>query len=101
MSGEIPAALNSFTECCVGLDFCSPEDEMYGTNVTWIYRQFPLPTSLDTCLIASRNGWDSISPIVPPISVKTTSAFVFLPTLKIKSLISFVICGITCTVSPK
>ena len=35
---------------------------------------------IEICLTASRKGWDSISPIVPPISVITTSAAVFLPT---------------------
>ena len=30
----------------------------------------------DICLIASKKGCDSISPIVPPISVIITSAFV-------------------------
>jgi hypothetical protein len=48
-----------------------------------------------------RNGCDSISPIVPPISVITTSAPVSCAVRYTNSLISFVICGITCTVEPK
>lgn len=39
-----------------------------------MYITFSLPTSLLTWRIASRNGVDSISPTVPPISVITTSA---------------------------
>ena len=42
---------------------------------------FSLPTSRDICRTASIKGWDSISPMVPPISVITTSAFLLLPTL--------------------
>ena len=36
MSGEMPIALSSLTECWVGLVFCSPDEAMYGTSVTWI-----------------------------------------------------------------
>ena len=78
--GFIPKPNNSFTECWVGFDLCSSDPLKYGTKQTWINKLLFLPTSKDTCLIASINGWDSISPIVPPISVITTSAFVFLPT---------------------
>ena len=48
MSGEIPMACSSLTECWVGLDLCSPELLRYGTRVTWINRQFSLPCSRDT-----------------------------------------------------
>ena len=53
--------------------------------------QFSLPASEDTCLMASRKGWLSISPVVPPISVITTSAWDFLPTEYMNFFISSVI----------
>ena len=56
ISGIIPKPCNCLTECCVGLDLCSPELFIYGTNVTCINKQLCLPTSNDTCLIASKNG---------------------------------------------
>ena len=80
MSGEMPICRSSLTECWVGLVFCSPEQAMYGTSVTWTNNLFSRPTSLPICLAASRKGWLSMSPIVPPISVSTISAPVFLPT---------------------
>ena len=33
ISGLIPIDLNSFTECCVGLVFSSPDDERNGKSV--------------------------------------------------------------------
>ena len=42
-----------------------------------------------------------MSPTVPPISVMTTSVSVASATRRIRSLISFVMCGITCTVEPR
>ena len=63
------------------------------------------PTSWRTCRAASRNGSDSMSPTVPPISVITTSGR--LPSAsgsaiaRMRLLISSVMCGITCTVSPR
>ena len=49
---------------------------------------------------ASRNGSDSMSPTVPPISVMTTSMS-GPPIARMRSLISLVMCGMTCTVSPR
>ena len=95
ISGLIPIPCSSFTECWVGFDLCSSEPRRNGTSVTCMKRLFPLPSSSAICLAASRNGWDSISPIVPPISVITTSASVCFPTLYTKFFISLVICGIT------
>lgn len=49
---------------------------------------------------ASRKGWDSMSPTVPPISVMITST----PSpawARMRDLISSVMCGMTCTVSPR
>ena len=81
ISGLMPMERSSFTECWVGLDLCSPELLMYGTRVTWMNRQFPFPTSRETWRMASRKGWLSMSPVVPPISVITTSAEVVFPTV--------------------
>ena len=47
-----------------------------------------LSLSLCNCRIASRNGKDSISPTVPPISHKTKSSF--FKSLKINFFISSV-----------
>src|SRR5690606_12627513 len=52
--------------------------------------------------MASRNGRHSMSPTVPPTSTSTTSrSGFFSATRKMRSLISLVTWGITCTVSPK
>ena len=80
MSGEMPRPRSSLTECWVGLLLGSFEPEMNGTSVTWMNRQLRRPTSAATWRMASRNGCDSMSPVVPPISVMTTSAEVYLPT---------------------
>ena len=49
--------------------------------------------------MVSRNGSDSMSPTVPPISTMHTSA---LPAAwRMQDLISSVMCGITCTVAPR
>ena len=73
MSGWMPIRRSSLTECCVGLVFSSPAWPMYGTSVRWMYMQRRRPTSTGNCRIASRNGSDSMSPTVPPISVITMS----------------------------
>lgn len=78
--GMMPTLCSSLTECCVGFVLCSPLDLMYGTSVTWMNRQFSRPASMLTWRMASRNGVDSMSPVVPPISVITMSASVFFPT---------------------
>jgi CTP synthase len=58
------------------------------------------PISCLSWRTASRNGWDSMSPTVPPISVITTS--MSGPAIRrILDLISFVTCGTTWTVSPR
>ena len=69
--------------------------------VTWMKNTFSRPTSFLICLNASRNGCDSISPTVPPISSITTSAPVSLPTNPMRRLISLVICGMTWMVPPR
>ena len=73
MSGWMPMRRSSLTECCVGLVLSSPAWPMYGTSVRWMNMQRRRPTSTGNWRIASRNGSDSMSPTVPPISVITTS----------------------------
>jgi hypothetical protein len=45
--------------------------------------------------MASRNGSDSMSPTVPPISEMTTSVSLASATRRMRSLISFVMWGMT------
>ena len=75
-SGWIPIESRSLTECCVGLVFSSSEALMYGTRVRCTLIALPRPASWRNCRIASRKGSDSMSPTVPPISTRTTSASV-------------------------
>ena len=92
---------SSLTECCVGFVFSSPAVATNGTHVTCRYSTLPGPTSRRNWRIASRNGCDSMSPTVPPISEMTTSVPVASATARTRALISFVMCGITCTVEPR
>ena len=66
----------------MGLDLCSsePVDVRHQGHMDEA-GSFPGPPPGDTWRMASRNGWLSMSPVVPPISVMTTSASVFLPTI--------------------
>jgi hypothetical protein len=89
------------TECCVGFVFSSPAASMNGTSVTWMYITFSGPTSRRNWRNASRNGSDSMSPTVPPISEMTTSVGVASAARRMRALISFVMCGMTCTVAPR
>ena len=73
-SGCRPRERSSFTECCVGLVFSSPEGPMNGIRETWTNAQYSRPTSFRSCRIASRKGRDSMSPTVPPISTIWRSA---------------------------
>ena len=59
------------------------------------------PASTGNCRIASRNGSDSMSPTVPPISVITTSTSWLSAISVIRFLISSVMCGTTWTVPPR
>ena len=99
MSGRMPMERSSLTECCVGFVFSSSEAAIQGTSVTWTLIAFPRPTSLRNWRIASRNGRDSMSPTVPPISTMTTS--LSAETRRMQSLISSVTWGITWTVLPR
>ena len=98
-SGWIPTLNNCLTECWVGLVFNSPADSNQGIWVTCMIADEILSLSLCNCRIASRNGKDSISPTVPPISHKTKSSF--FKSLKINFFISSVTWGITCIVAPR
>ena len=66
-------ARSSLTLCCVGLVFSSCAAAIQGTSVTWTKMQLSRPSSWRIWRMASRNGSDSISPTVPPISTITTS----------------------------
>ena len=73
---------------------------MNGTRDTWTKNTLSRPTSWRTWRADSRNGRDSMSPTVPPISVMMTSTSG--PALaRIRALISSVMCGMTWTVSPR
>ena len=91
MSGWIPICIRSRTECCVGLVFSSPAAAMYGTSVRCMNSALSRPTSWRNWRIASRNGSDSMSPTVPPISVITTSCPGAVR--RMAFLISSVMCG--------
>ncbi len=60
--------------CWVGFVFSSPAALMKGTSVTCMMTTFSFPTSSMNWRMASRKGSPSMSPVVPPISVMTTSA---------------------------
>ncbi|OPZ34343.1 MAG: hypothetical protein BWY99_02575 [Synergistetes bacterium ADurb.BinA166] len=91
--------LSSCTLCWVGLVFSSRAASSHGTNVTWQYSTFSRPTLDAICLMASRKGSPSMSPTVPPISAMTMS--LLSPVRRMRSCISLVMCGITCTVPPR
>ena len=61
----------------------------------------PRPASTGNWRIASRNGSDSMSPTVPPISVITTSTSEDSAINRMRDLISSVMCGTTWTVPPR
>lgn len=99
-SGWMPMLRSAATECWVGLVFSSPLGPMYGSSETWRKNTLSRPTSWRTWRTASRKGSDSMSPTVPPTSVMTTSTSG--PAIdRMRSLISLVMCGMTCTVSPR
>ena len=104
-SGWIPMLRSAATECWVGLVFSSPDGARNGSSETCRKKQLSRPTSWRTCLAASRNGSDSMSPTVPPTSVITTSGATPVVSgsaiARTRSLISLVMCGITWTVSPR
>ena len=100
-SGVIPMRRSSLTECCVGFVFSSPAASIMGTSVTWTYTTWSRPTWFRSWRIASRNGSDSMSPTVPPISTSTMSTSAASDTRRMRRLISSVMCGMTCTVEPR
>ena len=59
------------------------------------------PFSFLNWRMASTKAWLSMSPIVPPSSVITTSAPVSSSTRRKRSLMASVTCGMTCTVPPR
>ena len=88
-SGLMPSDLNSFTECCVGFVFSSPEAFIKGTSVKCTKAHDEFGNSRAICLSASTKGWLSISPTVPPTSTMAIS--LFKPPALILFLISLVI----------
>ncbi len=101
-SGWMPIERSVATECCVGLVFCSPDAPMNGTSDTCTKKTFLRPSSCRIWRADSMNGCDSMSPTVPPISVMMTSGFgVSSACRRMRRLISSVMCGMTCTVSPR
>ena len=104
-SGWMPMLRRAATECWVGLVFSSPDGARNGTSETCRKKQLSRPTSWRTWRAASRNGSDSMSPTVPPTSVITTSGVTPSSSgadiARMRSLISLVMCGMTCTVSPR
>ncbi len=99
-SGEMPSWRSIITECWVGFVLSSWAAAMYGTSETWMNMQFSGPRSRRTSRAASMNGWDSMSPTVPPISVMITSTS-SEAWARMRDLISLVMCGITCTHWPR
>ncbi len=73
-SGWMPRLSSSLAECWVGLLFSSPVPGMDTISDTWMNITLCRPRSWATCRMASRKGWDSMSPTVPPISTMATSA---------------------------
>ena len=104
-SGWMPMLRSAATECWVGLVLSSPLGPRYGMSETCTKNTLSRPMSWRTCRAASRNGWDSMSPTVPPTSVMmmsgTSSPCAGLAWARIRYLISSVMCGMTCTVSPR
>ena len=98
-SGWIPMVRSSLTLCWVGLVFSSPEVEIWGTSVRWTKTVLAGPRARRIWRMASRNGWPSMSPTVPPISTMTTS----IPSVTdvMAALISSVTWGMTWTVLPR
>mmetsp|Transcript_14615 Transcript_14615/g.43241 ORF Transcript_14615/g.43241 Transcript_14615/m.43241 type:complete len:426 (-) Transcript_14615:386-1663(-) len=107
MSGLRPTERSSFTPCWVGLVFCSPTLPRTGTNEMWTKNAFSRPTRNWNCRRASKKIMDSMSPTVPPTSMRHTSARLpvestgITDTRSIQFWISFVMCGTTCTVLPR
>ena len=101
MSGWMPMRRSSWTECWVGLVFSSPACPRNGTSVRCTNMQLSRPWSTWNWRSASRNGSDSMSPTVPPISVITMSTSCASATSRMRFLISSVMWGITWTVPPR
>ena len=73
MSGWMPMRRSSWTECWVGLVFSSPAWPRNGHEREVHEHAAVAPWSTWNWRSASRNGSDSMSPTVPPISVITMS----------------------------
>mmetsp|Transcript_11492 Transcript_11492/g.39964 ORF Transcript_11492/g.39964 Transcript_11492/m.39964 type:complete len:276 (+) Transcript_11492:1467-2294(+) len=106
-SGARPRERSAWTECCVGLVFCSPTTPSTGTRLTCTMAMLPLPTLNWNWRTASTKGMDSMSPTVPPSSTTHTSGQPSRPstgmceTRWIQSMMASVRWGTTCTVLPR
>ena len=117
-SGRSPMDIICFTECWVGLVFCSGGLPIVGTRDTWAKQRFLYPRFSCNCRNASTKGMLSISPKVPPSSTMHTSGADSLlltfsledlekrdtgcfATLRIHSWMASETCGTTCTVLPR
>ena len=110
MSGWIPMPRSSLTECWAGFVFTSPVAPICGSQVTWTYRTLRRPTSLRIWRMASRNGGLRCRPpsadldhdhAVRREAAGGHAAGPSRATRAIRSLISFVMCGMTWTVPPR
>ena len=72
----MPISRSFCTLCWVGLVFSSPAAGIHGTSVRCRNAQLPGPIFRLIWRTASRNGSDSMSPTVPPISTIATSHLV-------------------------
>ena len=100
----MPISRSFLTLCWVGLVLSSPAVGIHGTSVRCRKAHWPGPILRLIWRTASRNGSDSMSPTVPPISTIATSTSLFLSgsaPRRMNSWISLVMCGITCTVLPR
>jgi hypothetical protein len=62
MSGWMPIARSSRTECCVGLVFISPAVFTNGSSVRWTKQAWPRGSSWPSWRMASKKGRPSMSP---------------------------------------
>ena len=103
-SGWMPIERRAATECWVGLVFCSPDAPMNGTSETCTKNTFLRPSSWRTWRADSMNGWRlDVADRAADLGDDHVGlrAVVGLACRRMRRLISSVMCGMTCTVSPR
>src|SRR6218665_435101 len=103
-SAWMPISRSFCTVCCVGLVLSSPAVAIQGREVRCTKVLLFAPMRRLIWGTASRNGSDSMSPTVPPISTIATSTATGVPMPAprcMNSWISLVTWGMTCTVLPR